>query len=353
MAPTETEATEPTEESDLQVIRIVRESRSVTNDDQVELLCENQCFSEFSSQNEQLQEWVGTVFDRERASFLSKSDNLKQYAADTIRQFGTDNFYSYSNYQDQAVIRHDSRVVSLVTLSHIYSGGIHPNAVQTAENLDLAENKLLRLEDIIESSAVSRLEQLVQDSVRERFNALGLDAFYEDYPETISVSLKYGEMTPYWYFGHDSLIIFYNQYELGPYAAGIIKVELPYEQLEGIVKPEYMPQTPQDRSGDLKILESAEGYREAELIIDPDGSQVVIGATGPVYEVQVSEIFLLNETPVTQQMLISIGELSARDALVITGGVEDSNRTFAVEFSNGSDQKLTYYITTDGFSDHP
>ena len=348
----EPESTEPepeaTELPDLQVIQLMRDSRTVVNDDQVEILCENRCYTNFFSQNTALQDWVDQVFSKNQEVYDAKSKNLRKYAEETIRDFGADLFYSYSNYQDQGVLRHDGRVVSLITLSHVYSGGAHPNAVQTAENLDLLHNRVLRLEDVIEESGTERLESMVQESVQERFDALGVEALYEDYPNTISVSMQYGEMTPYWYFSHEGLVIFYNQYELGPYAAGIIKVELPYQRLSGILKGEFFPDMSQDNAGDLVVRDNAEGFRRIDLVLDPDGAELVIGAEEPVHGVQISEIFWLDDTPVTQQMLISISELTDQDVLVITGGIDDPGRSFAVEFSDGTGNRITYYMHPDG-----
>ena len=43
----------------------------------------------------------------------------------------------------------------------------------------------------------------------------------------------------------------------GKYLAGIIKVELPYETLDGILKPEYLPAEPAGGTGELTIRSEA------------------------------------------------------------------------------------------------
>lgn len=36
-------------------------------------------------------------------------------------------------------------------------------------------------------------------------------------------------------------MVFFNPYDISPYAAGVVKIEFPYEDLKGILKPEYFP----------------------------------------------------------------------------------------------------------------
>lgn len=332
-----------------------RESRNQENSDGICLLTENRCYARFFVEDSGLQTWVDGILAENRKAYDTNSQNLLRYAEEVIAEYGSESFYTYSNYQDQGIARHDSRVVSLLAVSHLHSGGAHPNTVQTAMNLDLQEQKILKLEDVIYQNRAADLEQTVQNTVQNKFDAIGVDALYEDYPDTISVSMTYGSMTPYWYFDYGGLVVFYNQYELGPYAAGLIKVEIPYQKLHGILREEFFPQERTDEDGACDLMIAADGtdLNQIPCTIDPDGQQILITTDGAVQGVQVSEILWVDETAVSQSMLISISEMDERDVLVLTGGFDDDSRSFAVEFSDENGNRKIYFIHPEGLTEEP
>lgn len=346
--------TNQSEESvERQYFRFRRESRSQKNEEGICLLTENRCYTRFFGKNSELQTWIDEILAENRKIYDSNSQNLLQYAQEVILEYGSESFYTYSNYQDQGIARHDSRVVSLLEVSHLHSGGAHPSTVQTARNLDLQKQKVLKLEDVIYQNRVAELEQLVQSAVKNKFEHLGIGALYEDYPETISISMNYGNMTPYWYFDYGGLVVFYNQYELGPYAAGLIKVEIPYQKLHGILRKEFFPEDQTDSTCDLKAIADGTDLDQILCTIEPNGQQILISTEGTVQGVQVSEVLWVDETPVSQTMMISVSEMNEQDVLVLTGGFDDDNRSFAVEFSDGNGNRKTYFIHPDGLTEEP
>jgi hypothetical protein len=252
------------------------------------------------------------------------------------------------------VARHDSRVVSLLALNSLYSGGTHPNSVQVAYNLDIGNRRILRLEDIVTESGAAELARLVRADVDEKFAMIdGGNGLFEDYADTIETSMTYGNMTAYWYLNDAGLVVFYNQYELGPYAAGIIKVELPYESLEGILLSEYLPPERNGACGGLALQESVSGGHCIPITIEREGETLLIGVEGTIYQVQLSEILWLEDTPIAQQFLFSAMELGEHDILEITGGYTDSTRSFAIEYIDGSGEAQIVYIQDGALSEKP
>ena len=294
----------------------------------------------------------GILNDIDQA-YKSDSSNLYDYAVEFVELNGTDYFYSHSNYQQLGIARHDSTVVSLISLSSLYSGGSHPNSVQIAYNLDIGNQRLLRLEDVIAEDSADELAQLVLAKVNETFAPLGEGALFSDYADWIDTSMIYGNMTPYWYLNDQGLVIFYNQYELGPYAAGIIKAELPYETLSGILLEDYFPAEPDGTPGDLVLRGDWEGYRRIPITIEPEGETLLIGVEGRVHQVQLSEVMWLEDTPIAQEILFSAMALGQNDVLELTGGYTDDARSFAIEFINGQGEHKLYYIHDGELSAEP
>lgn len=318
------------------------------------LLYENQSIASFSSADPERSAWVGGILDGIDRDYAVNSSNLYDYAEEFVELNGTEYFYSYSNYQQLGVARHDETVVSLISLSSLYSGGSHPNSVQTAYNLDIENQRLLRLEDIIEEKSATELASLVRAGVDAKFASLGEGCgLFEDYADTIDTSMVYGNMTPYWYLNDTGLVIFYNQYELGPYAAGIIKVELPYVDLEGILLEDYMPAEPDGIHSDLILRCDWSGYHRIPITIESEGETLLVGVEGCVHQVQLSEVLWLEDTPIAQEILFSAMSLGQNDVLEITGGYTDETRSFAIEFINGEGEHKLYYIHPGELTEEP
>lgn len=328
-------------------------TNTITNDEGVTLLYENQSLPAFTSADEERSAWVVGILERIAQDYVSNSNRLYEYAAEFIELYGTDYFYSHSNYQQLGVARHDAALVSLISLSSLYSGGTHPNSVQTAYNLDIENQRLLRLEDVIAESGAAELARLVHAGVDEIFASLGENALFEDYAATIDTSMVYGNMTPYWYLNDTGLVIFYNQYELGPYAAGIVKVVLPYEKLDGVLLADYFPAEPDGVPGDLVLRGDWEGYHRIPITIESDGKTLLVGVEGQVHQVQLSEVFWLEDTPIAQELLFSAMNLGQNDVLEITGGYTDGTRSFAIEFINGEGEHMIYYLHDGELSEEP
>ena len=330
-----------------------RKTNQMINEDGVELVYEQYCDTTYHSTDSAEGEWVRSVLGDIQQAYQADSESLAGYAEELMPFYTDSEFYSYSNYQELGIARHDSRVVSLISLSSMYSGGAHAYAEQTAYNLDLQELRLLALEDVISEERAPELSGMVLDAIREKFAMLEDYGLYEDYESTIDQSFVYGGMTKDWYLNDVGLVIYYDPYELAPYAAGVIKVELPYGDLRGILREAYYPAESGGMTGDLAVQESVGDAGLIPITIDPSGERILIGAEGEICQIQLSEIFWLEDQPVMQQMLFSSDSLAEEDVLEIIGGFDDSERSFAIEFTDGTGETTVYYVHPDGLSEQP
>lgn len=330
-----------------------RASSVTTGEDGTELLYEYSCDTSFTSWDPETQSWVDGILEQIHSNYRANSRNLIRYAQDHLTDVGKEYFYSFSNYQEVAVGRHDTEVVSLLVLSSVYSGGTHPNSVQTAWNLDLGQKKVLTLEDVIYPEGVQTLARMVRQQIDEKFLPLEENALFSDYGDAIANSFAGESMTPYWYFNDQGLVVFYNQYELGPYAAGIIKTQIGYEALEGILREEYFPGENPQIPGNMLLRSDWKGYRRIPITVESDGERILIGVEGEVYQIQLSEVSWLEGTAIGQRMLFSADRMNQNDVLELVGGYDDETRSFAVEFMDGQGNTVVYYIHPDGLSVEP
>lgn len=342
------------ESSEAEYFRITQYSNAMENDDGVTLVYENYAQAEFVSRDPARTQWVSEILSGIRRDYQVDSENLHTYADEFVAEWGTDGFYSYSNYQQLGVARHDEAVVSLISLSSLYSGGSHPNSVQVAYNLDISGQRLLHLEDVIAEEAAPELAKLVRARVDEKFTMIdGGNGLFEDYGDTIDNSMIYGNMTPYWYMNNEGLVIFYNQYELGPYAAGIIKAELPYADLEGILLPDYFPAAGDGISGDLCLRWEGEDGHRIPITLGQEGGTLLVGVIGTVYQVQISEVMWMEDMPIAQELLFSALSLGENDILELSGVYHDETSSFVIEFTDGRGERGIYYLHPGELTEEP
>lgn len=316
-----------------------------SDDDGESLLLEMATTTTFYAQCEIQSLWVNDILSDLETKESNYGKELLGYARQD-RQTFPDHFYCYSHYVTRGVARHDTRVISLLSQTMVYSGGAHPTTVQTAYNLDMQKLTILSLEDVIESDACETLRTLVLNRVEEKYTTISDVVLFDDYQSVISEALTYGKMTPYWYFNDQGLVIFFNQYELAPYAAGIIKIEIGYDKLNGILKEEFMPESRQDGAVTLSVSEEPYAPEDVYDVVLGEGSTTYLTVSGTAYHIQLSEVNLVEQTAVSSTMLFSANYLNEETPLAVTGE-PDPEKSYAIAYYAGSGEQAVLYYYDD------
>ncbi len=318
-------------------------TNTITSEDGTTILYESYDSMEFYAQDLEIDSWGDSQISQIEETFHNNSSQLLQQAETHFKDY-RETFYSYSNYLSMDVARHDDRLISILGVNSVYSGGAHPVTTQTAYNLDFSEKEKLRLEDVIESDAANTLRDMVVESLETRFKQIGNRILYDNYTETVEGQLKYGNMTPNWYLSSDGLVIYFNQYEIAAYAAGVIKVEFPYGQLDGILKDVYVPKSTEGECGDLTIQGDPADYMITPVQLGT-GSRLLIGTECEIYQVQISEVTQVEGTPISRRVILSMNQMSPEQLLEIIGlNQTDTTKFFTIEFMDNAAHQVTYRI---------
>lgn len=120
-----------------------------------------------------------------------------------------------------------------------YTGGAHGSALDNYYNLDMQRKKQLVLADIL----LPQQQQALHDVVHQQYvdwvkrTAAGTDMvqYEKDWPFKLTQNFSLGDQ---------GLLLAYGQYEIGPYVVGMPEFIIPYAQLSGILKPDYLPAAP-------------------------------------------------------------------------------------------------------------
>lgn len=178
--------------------------------------------------------------DRIRKHILIDGENTAAQAAqsfiDGFDEFAGDNNANLVNaswYKEvnSYVELNTPLLITLKTQVSEYSGGAHGQHFTLYANYDILSDKTLEWKDILEKDKLKLLTVIAEKYFRKQENidekaSLAKDFFFEDGIFTLNDNFG---------FSKNNLIIFYNEYEIRPYAFGPTMLKIPYTELEGIL----------------------------------------------------------------------------------------------------------------------
>lgn len=245
--------------------------------------------------------------------------------------------------------RMDSAVISLSGKSSSYSGGVHPNHWLHSVTYDAATGKVLALADVLKNAG--NLDWLCT-YVLDALSNLGEDYFlFDDYVQVVKARFTpdgagYGS----WYFSGTGLALYFSTYEIAPYAAGDIVIEVPYAELNDIVKQEYLPAAPA-ASGGLLIAENTEqAFQPIKVEVDPDGAEILLLPEGTVTDVTIQQgswtgdgsLFLVSAT------LMRANCMTEDNAILLTANIPEDSPTLRISYTSNGEEHICFLVLLDG-----
>ena len=241
-------------------------------------------------------------------------------------------FYAYSYYSYVNTERLDTNALSVLQVNSTYNGGAHPNYAQIAYNMDLKRQVHLSLADVLQAGKDRVVLDRVLGELERRLSDLENFGLFSDYRSTVESYFDAESLTPFWYFTSNGLTIYFNCYDIAPYAAGIIKVELPYDSLYGVLKAEYFPEKKESGEGSAVLLEIP-GERLV-LPASSEGELFYISTDRIIYDVKIYRLssWLNEEVPVVGQMIFAANRLTAGDAIELAQSQETGLPEYLISF---------------------
>ncbi len=124
-----------------------------------------------------------------------------------------------------------SKFLSLSMVNDSYTGGAHPNQILLFMNFDMESGKLLKNDDVVLDD--SRLLVLAEEAFRNYHHVKPEESLAED-GRFFLKNERFFLPAAIGYEG-DDLVLYYNSYEIAPYAMGPTELRIPLEDLKGIV----------------------------------------------------------------------------------------------------------------------
>lgn len=213
--------------------------------------------------------------------------------------------------------RLDQVVLSLYGAETMYDGSPRSTSVSVSLNYDLLTGTALEeiTQVLTNDYSAEKLCQLIVAQLQDRAKA---DELFADYEYIISDMFTTNYPVINWYFNNTGLCFFFTPYEIAPYSAGTITVEIPYSELNGMIKDQYFPMERADLYGKaaMEIYDHSTQFNQlCEVVLDPGATQYAISTDGALFDVR---LICESETEGGQAVtILSAATLCAGDGIIL------------------------------------
>ncbi len=126
-------------------------------------------------------------------------------------------------------------LLSYAVSDYAYTGGAHGLSTKQFTVLDIKNLKQLTLGDVFEPEAINKIPALLEKTLRMQYqisadSSLRSAGFFADALE----------ITNNFWLSPAGIGFYYNSYEIAPYSFGHTPILLPFSQLDGLLKPEFV-----------------------------------------------------------------------------------------------------------------
>ena len=306
-----------------------------------------ECIQITDSEHPKLQEAVDDLFSGMVKTFNSSADSFNEDATEenkSNKEYANENpdieYYenTYSNNISVEVIRSDAKVFSFIVDDYLYQGGAHGMTGETAYIFDAATGEQLTLSDFgdeatIKETAMNYIINTIDQSSQEAKDMLFQDdGIISGYEESIKEVFD-GEVCPEYYIDNRGVVFLFQQYEIAPYAAGIIRFTVPYSEIEGFNEA-YIPD---DEFYSVQL--SALGFNEY-IDVDNDGTLDSFHATtiSEDESEKYKHTIYLNDNSISEEY---DGYVYATDYFIHT-------KTANYILTSAEGEAITLYLVSDG-----
>ncbi len=168
-------------------------------------------------------------------------------AFDALDDAGRETWLAYGWSSSGEVMRGDGAVLSLLCYTYAYTGGAHGSYDYFGQNFSTITGEELSLDDLsdepeeLRAALTEHILAAAKEDAEELFDVEGFTERVYD--------------TDAWYLTDEALVIVAQVGEIAAGARGKVEFAVPYSELEGLIKAEYIPE-PSEASGtaaDLSI----------------------------------------------------------------------------------------------------
>ncbi|MDX2072439.1 MAG: DUF3298 domain-containing protein [Haliscomenobacter sp.] len=139
-----------------------------------------------------------------------------------------DNLYmNYDNDKTMEVLFNQDNLLSIAVMDYSYAGGAHGNYGSACSSFDVAKKKKISLEDVFKPGYEAALTQALTEAAKKKFKT-------KDLSEVLFVDKV--EPNGNFFLTGKGICFNYVPYEIGAYAAGELKIFVPFGELKSVMR---------------------------------------------------------------------------------------------------------------------
>ncbi len=189
-------------------------------------------------ENEAAAEKINMAFEQkhiENQAYIEEDAQEARSAYEGLSEEEEKDWGCYGYGSTYKMVYASNKVLSIEGQNYEWQGASHPNTWTNAYCFDAATGKLLTLSDIFidkEKGMELAEEHIMKVITQDPYKDALLDDYESYVPDILTEEV--------FYLGEKGLMIICNPYMVTVYAAGVIEVEVPYEELDGVLNEAYM-----------------------------------------------------------------------------------------------------------------
>ncbi len=181
-------------------------------------------YPEVKLENEHVQNKINILIKQHVYEFkkyleeIYKESNLMNKEGNDTSPLFTFKFEGLSNFKYEVV----SNILSLTVKFSQFTGGAHPMAYVRNYNFDLNTGELIKLKDLFNKKGGENYKTIIDNFIINQMNKSPEMYFKEDF-KGIGENVQY-------YLTKDSVVVFFQLYEVAPYSSGIVEFKIPFSE---------------------------------------------------------------------------------------------------------------------------
>ena len=185
-------------------------------------------------------ELTSSIFSKQLASidietslsaYISKQDEEYRRNVNEFRNlFGEESMngghFSWSEIMEGRFLEPHENMQSYLLYTYGYTGGVHGTDGENGYTFRLSDGKRIQETDLFKSGYRPELSKLLTEMLPKSVSKDVFDMLF----------IKALEPNGNFYVEPEGITYIYGRYEIGPYASGLVRVAIPWDKLEGILK---------------------------------------------------------------------------------------------------------------------
>lgn len=177
--------------------------------------------------DEKMQSEINKAFEKRALELKEQLTSEGKKALEDAKNYGYE-AKPYSLLVDYDISYNEKNVISITSTYHQYTGGAHGNTLTETSNINLKTGEKILLKDFFKEGV--NYKKIITEEIKKQ-----MAADNKFYPGAAAALDSISDDQSF-YIAEDGIVIYYQPYEIAPYAAGTPEFKIPFSMLKDSLK---------------------------------------------------------------------------------------------------------------------